>query len=70
MSPREKIIDLIDIINPKDLDEVYKILEQFAFSSVPNDETSKAMEDARNNENLSVAFTSVDDLMEALNADD
>lgn len=37
---------------------------------IPNDETRKAIQDARAGIGLSKAFPSVDELMEALNADD
>ncbi len=39
-------------------------------AEVPNAETRKAIEDARNGIGLSRGFTSVKDLMEDLNADD
>ena len=37
---------------------------------MPNDDTKKAMEDARKGIGMSKAFSSVEELMEALNADD
>lgn len=37
---------------------------------VPNDDTKKAMEDARNGIGMSKGYSSVGELMEALNADD
>lgn len=39
-------------------------------ADIPNVETRKAIEDARKGIGLSKAFSSVDELMEALNADD
>lgn len=39
-------------------------------ADIPNAETRKAIEDARKRIGLSKAFSSVDELMEALNADD
>ena len=39
-------------------------------ADIPNAETRKAIEDARKGIGLSKAFSSVDELMEALNADD
>ena len=39
-------------------------------ADIPNAETKKAIEDARKGIGLSKAFSSVDELMEALNADD
>ncbi len=38
--------------------------------NIPNAETIRAIEDVRNRRNLSPAFSSVEDLMEDLNAED
>lgn len=44
--------------------------ELFGGEPIPNDETRKAIEDARNGVGLSRGFTSVSELFEELDSDD
>jgi EAL domain-containing protein (putative c-di-GMP-specific phosphodiesterase class I) len=79
MSTKERLYNLIDVINPKDFDIVLQILERFAMTNEErnedtiddmNEETRAALDDIENGRNLSRAFYSVEELMEDLNAED
>ncbi len=72
MSTKEKIHALIEIINPEDLDVIFRILEKFALTSqIPNEETVEAMLEAESiarNPDIK-GFTDIKSLMEELNAE-
>lgn len=70
MSTKEKLYNLIDIINPNDFEIVLQILERFVLTSeIPNAETADAMLEAdviARDPNVK-GYTSMSNLMEALN---
>ena len=70
MSNRERIISLLDIIPDYKLGYVLAYVQGIAADDLPNEETAKAIEDARNGIGLSRRFSTVAELMEDLNADD
>lgn len=72
MSNREQIISLLDVVPEYKLGYILAYVQGIAAegAEVPNAETAKAIEDARNGIGMSRRFSSVAELMEDLNADD
>lgn len=72
MSSREQIISLLDAVPEHKLGYILAYVQGIATegAEVPNAETAKAIEDARNGIGMSRRFSSVAELMEDLNADD
>lgn len=47
MSTKEKVLDIVDILTPEDMEVVYEILKRFAIAKeIPNEETVEAMMEA------------------------
>ena len=72
MSNREKCLDLLNVVPDYKIGYVLAYLQGLTADEVdiPNDETAKAIEDARNGIGLSRPFHSIAELMEDLYADD
>ena len=72
MSNREQIISLLDVVPEHKLGYILAYVQGITAegAEVPNAETAKAIEDARNGIGMSRHFSSVAELMEDLNADD
>ena len=72
MSTREKINSVLDYVPEYKLGYILAYVQGIVADEIdiPNDETAKAIEDARNGIGLSRGFSSVAELMEDLNADD
>ena len=68
MSNREQVHQIIDTMPEYKITGLLAFLR--TFEDIPNDETREAIEDVRNRRNLIGPFDTVDDLMEALNAED
>ena len=72
MSTRERIDSMLDYVPEYKLGYILAYVQGIVADEIdiPNDETAKAIEDARNGIGLSRGFSSVAELMEDLNADD
>ena len=72
MSNREQIISLLSLVPEYKMGYILAYVQGIAAEGidVPNEETAKAIEDARNGIGMSKRFCSVEELMEDLNADD
>lgn len=68
MSEREQVLQIIDAMPEYKVSGLLAFLR--TFEEIPNDETREAIEDVRNRRNLIGPFDTVDELMEALNAED
>lgn len=71
MSTKEIAYSIIDSLSAEQL-EGFVLMFKDLIPSVdePNEETRAALDDVKNGRNLSRTFTSVQELMEDLNADD
>jgi len=70
MSTREMAYNLIDSMTEEQLNSFVSLFKGIINTNTPNEETQKVLNDIENGENLSRTFTSVQELMEDLNADD
>ena len=72
MSTRERIYNLVDMLNAEDMEVIYQILKRFArTANIPNQETIEAMLEAdeiAHDPNVK-GYTSIDELREALEAE-
>ena len=71
MSTKEKIIYLINKIEPSDLETVYKVIEKFAFAQdeIPNEDTIEALAEVEAMEQHPEkykGYTDVDEMMKEL----
>ena len=71
MSTKEKIIYLINRIEPSDLETVYKVIEKFAFApnEIPNEDTIEALaevEDMELHPEKYKGYTDIDEMMKDL----
>ncbi len=71
MSTKEKVLDIVDILTPEDMEVVYEILKRFAIAKeIPNQETIEAMLEAdriAHDPNVK-GYQSIEELAEALEA--
>lgn len=72
MSTKERAVSLLDMLSPTDLEMAYQLLKRLVFSAEqPNQETIAAMLEAdeiAHDPNVK-GYTSITDLMEALDAE-
>ena len=68
MSNREQVQQIIDSMPEYKIVGLLSFLR--TFEDIPNDETLEALEDVRNGRNLIGPFDTVEDLLEALDAED
>ena len=71
MSTKEKIIYLINRIEPSDLETVYKVIEKFAFApdEIPNEDTIEALaevEEMERHPEKYKGYTNIDEMMKEL----
>ena len=74
MSTKEKIIYLINKIEPSDLETVYKVIEKFAFAElapdeIPNEDTIEALaevEEMERHPDKYKGYTDIDEMMKEL----
>jgi len=72
MSTRERLYNLVGMLNPEDTEVVYQILKRFAIAAeIPNQETIAAMLEADElaNDPNAKGYTSIEELMEDLESE-
>ena len=69
MSTKEKIIYLINKIEPSDLETVYKVIEKFAFAldEIPNEDTIEALAEVEEMERHPERYKGYTDIDEMIN---
>lgn len=70
MSTREMAIDLIKAMDDEQLSALINFIKSFARMDIPNEETMAVIHDIENGVGLSRSFSSIDELMEDIHADD
>lgn len=68
MSTKDKLLEEINFMSEARLQALLLIAQDL--NSIPNAETLAAIDDAEHGRNLSGPYATVDELMEALDADD